>query len=78
MDVMMEWQPIETAPMRGTEILLWAPKFDGPYYGRYEGKDWWVPDDPLNKPWTQLITPPTHWMPLPEPPLDKETEETEE
>jgi hypothetical protein len=91
----MSWQPIETAPKDGTEIMLFAPVqiFQGkptservtlghwlheePYIhehrdlqGRFvdqdesEGYDGWLS-------WDGGFTeenPPTHWMPLPEPP----------
>jgi hypothetical protein len=63
---MSEWQPIETAPKDGTEILAW----DGSVRTTAV---WWVP----GKQWS-LVSPgeyaedsevwPTHWMPLPEPP----------
>jgi hypothetical protein len=55
------WQPIETAPKDGTEILvLEREKKDisyVAYYSKFEG--WTVPYDEVD---------PTHWMPLPEPP----------
>lgn len=59
-----QWQPIETAPKDGTEILvfdagaifisLW---FTDPDRGE---QGWW--DNGIVEP------PPTHWMPLPDPP----------
>lgn len=59
---MSEWQPIETAPKDGTEILVFD---DGAYIVTpwIEGDDqsgWW--DNGFMDP------PPTHWMPLPAPP----------
>lgn len=70
------WQPIETAP-KDRRILVWSPTF----YGRAVGAKW-EPDTYSNRPrpWWQLDDyrlcgvimcrekPPTHWMPLPEPP----------
>jgi len=70
-----QWQPIETAPKDGTEILLYRPlagKTHDPIIGIYRG----VPRD--NGCWEETIPPgmsgenytsgfckPTHWMPLP-------------
>ena len=58
------WQPIETAPRDGTEILAW----DGigmKFAWRYEGR--WIYDIDMESPY---LTPwhPTHWQPLPSPP----------
>lgn len=54
------WRPIGTAPLNGTEILVWDSM-------RFADVAYW---DPLSLRWTngdhQLT--PTHWMPLPEPP----------
>ena len=60
---MSEWQPIETAPRDGSEILLFAR---GPYKDDYRGVGQWSEqrNDWL---WSFAIRP-THWMPLPEPP----------
>ncbi len=60
----MTWQPIETAPKDGTEVLVW----DGygvkiawwEPYRRTTGGVWFYDGD--NYTW------PTHWMPLPEEP----------
>lgn len=83
---MTEWQPIETAPKDGTEIVLcrgdrvscgrWFdavyPKepiiVDGEYYGMEETGEvidacWMSIDGGFSE-----EDPPTHWMPLPEPP----------
>jgi hypothetical protein len=71
---MTDWQPIETAPKDGTNILLWCPLPGSGYaivgichtttrangdkvpvwLDAYEGED---------------IYQPSHWMPLPEPPI---------
>jgi hypothetical protein len=65
----MEWQPIETAPKDGTDVLLWVP--DGTYFslmmtGSYEGEDMGWCDNARGSPGFD----PTHWMPLPPPPTE--------
>ena len=65
------WQPIETAPLDGTPILLWP----------YEPQDFWAGHAPQEvclgfncldvgwfNPEQHCTFEPTHWMPLPEPP----------
>ena len=68
----MEWQPIETAPKNGTDIILRVDdyaiegRFVATIYGGYwakislnsHGCGCCSSEDPN----------PTHWMPLPEPP----------
>lgn len=71
---MADWQPIESAPKDGTEIIAW---------GMMRGDYGYTPDEPTwtgvrwtNAQW-QVTKPtarhfagftPTHWTPLPEPP----------
>lgn len=83
---MSEWQPIDTAPRDGTEILLFGAcgcrvgyfdtEFNDEPYGTRPYSGWWSfegeisPEFPA---WRDLDVieaknPPTHWMPLPEPP----------
>ena len=66
----MEWQPIETAPKDGTEILLFC---DGPF--KDIGLCYWR-DDHVMTGWTWGLEQPfnfaTHWMPLPAPPSNAE------
>ena len=70
----MKWQPIETAPKDGEEVLMFARGTLGLEYfsvGQYAKADpafgtvdgWF---------WTFAIRP-THWMPLPEPPSEART-----
>jgi hypothetical protein len=61
---MNEWQPIETAPRDGMEILLFARGQHNDDYmsmGQWseQSKDWF---------WSFAIRP-THWMPLPDQPI---------
>jgi len=61
------WQPIETAPKDGTEILLYASA-----WGLSDiGLCYWR-DDRVMTGWTwgceQPFKFPTHWMPIPEAP----------
>jgi hypothetical protein len=63
---MNEWQPIETAPTGRNEVLVFVPKpkrtHDFIVQARnLTGSQWWV---------TGIgEIHPTHWMPLPPPPL---------
>lgn len=66
------WQPIATAPMDGTEVLIgltntWV------FAARWiEGEGWYeVNNDPTDH-WGQQWYP-THWMHFPNPPTRKET-----
>lgn len=64
------WQPIETAPKDGTTVIAYRPTkpphiegmhwSEGCWYWSYDGDG---PDG--------YAVPPTHWMPLPSPPLTK-------
>lgn len=64
----MEWQPIETAPMDGSWVLLWDN-------GRCVIGKWqqivgsyWAWDANASGAPAYEIEGPTHWMPLPDPP----------
>ena len=63
---MMEWQPIETAPMNDTNILIWdGEQVSIAYYDQNE--DVWIGlyCEEINGPTWETFK---CWMPLPEPP----------
>ena len=77
---MSEWQPIETAPTDGSNVLcghfVFSPADNGNVamwiaetYCSVEGK-WQLSgfDDSINLSRRGRYKPPTHWMPLPAPP----------
>ena len=66
----MEWQPISTAPLDGTEFDVWCPEPGGgyrvanAYWSTVDAKwQWQGQGDRM-----QWAHQPTHWMPLPTPP----------
>lgn len=66
----MTWQPIETAPKDGTQVLLWR---DETIVGRWQIDDrrpYWTGGDIYWRGvrWCRDHNP-THWQPLPEPPV---------
>lgn len=77
----MTWQPIETAPRDGTEVLVWCSRNNEMYVCVYYKK---ADDDKAPSPWLyavsdyyqtdpyHVVSNPTHWMPLPPPPGDDE------
>jgi hypothetical protein len=76
---MTEWQPIETAPKDGTEILLFTTYLADEYYDEtfstVQIGSWDFGHDTVEAIWRRpagwacvKIGEPTHWMPLPEPP----------
>lgn len=60
----MPWQPIETAPKDGENILLGINLG----YLMYAQSSFWLADKWADWDWRK----PTHWMPLPEPPEDED------
>lgn len=67
----MEWQPIETAPRNGTEVLLalkesthsilnWNSRRIFIGYFQAQGNDWIIDGR-----WATAHLTPSHWMPLP-------------
>ena len=63
----MGWQPIETAPKDGRNVLLFCPRAQD--YG-YNGIRLTWRKDGCWQGANNSLWPPTHWMPLPEPPTD--------
>lgn len=71
----MEWQPIETAPKDGTQVLLirWVP--DTRRHGWMDIDRWATKEE--GRGWVGFgsfnpeFWPATHWMPLPAPPTTK-------
>lgn len=75
------WQPIETAPKDGSRILVYQPPNMWRRHPASTGEReefiqvvyWHQPGNPeRNGFWTPTIRP-THWMPLPDPPLARAT-----
>lgn len=73
----MKWQPIETAPKDGSRIMLgnkfgvWMADWRSVYQSGYRPDNPWASamlnhDHIKYRP--AAYWPPTHWMPLPEPP----------
>ncbi len=68
-----DWQPIETAPKDGDDILVWGPGLCCLVVG-------WDDSGDLDFPWATLDGPKyfdkafTHWMPLPRPPENEGTQ----
>jgi hypothetical protein len=84
---MMEWQPIETAPKDGRDVILWHPQF-GICVGHFDAAtaDWWAiylwpqrMNNPCKEGWFSPFIESdgsegvecSHWMPLPPPPVAK-------
>jgi hypothetical protein len=72
----MNWQPIETAPKDGTQLLLWEQYDAEPFIGYWHGRrDRWAAsttyyDTDGNACVVDRVCSDgvTHWMPLPPPP----------
>jgi hypothetical protein len=57
---MGDWQPIDAAPMDGTEVLVWDGDHHWLAVWRCHEDVWWSMGEG--------VVFPTHWMPLPPPP----------
>ena len=65
-----EWQPIETAPKDGTDILVMTGETMHVvrWINIHGDFDYWAVDDNKHGPFTLRGKAPTNWMPLPDPP----------
>lgn len=65
---MAEWQPIETAPKDGIDIIVSdsGELVSVAFWDKDEGK--WL-DSMNHNGYDHATRNPTHWMPLPEPPM---------
>lgn len=78
----MKWEPIETAPQNGTQVLLFG-KLDGEIHGDFGDPVICVGSKPHgqwyldNTDCYAVYCEPTHWMPLPLPPQDQRQDEEE-
>ena len=65
-----EWQPIETAPKDGTDILVMTGETMHVvrWINIHGDFDYWAVDDNKHGPFTLRGKAPTHWIQLPEPP----------
>jgi hypothetical protein len=72
-----DWQPIDTAPMDGTPIIVWPPSWRGvTSCARYDDdrhsrapRPYWHRGDALNIT-NSRTNPPTHWRPCLEGPIE--------
>lgn len=55
------WRPIASAPRDGTKVLCWS-RDSGCFIARFDGTYWLVG--------IGAIVEPTHWMPLPDGPVE--------
>lgn len=68
---MSEWEPITTAPT-GERVLVYGAKRLQWAVAEYTDKDGWEVESCSDR---YSIYPPTHWMPLPEPPSSRTSEQ---
>lgn len=67
---MSEWQPIESAPTKPDDVLLYCADTGEQFVGfpRGDGRTWRTALTPV----CEVMCEPTHWMPLPPPPKEGE------
>lgn len=74
---MSEWQPMETAPLDGTKVLLWIATGEHEvaeyvrtayeHFVKVEGTEFYRSEKAEHTYWNTSTTP-LAWMPLPDPP----------
>lgn len=60
---MSGWQPIETAPDTGEEVIVWGGRYSHPTVRQADGQWWRMAQH------DGMQSAPTHWMPLPPAPV---------
>ena len=71
---MSEWQPIETAPKDGTEIMLWRGDWPCPIFAYWDDLTdpdrgfWSACESILGDAMDGMVEDPSHWMSFPTPP----------
>lgn len=67
----MEWQPIDTAPKDGTELLVYCDvRYPEYYHAQYSYGIWRLVHVGDYASGSELEDEPTHWMPLPPAPTE--------
>jgi hypothetical protein len=78
----MAWKPIETAPKTSKAILVWVPENKCTFCvtwaalgsgGSRESGGWGI----FGGGWRDMVQRPSHWMPLPEPPIELQEQSNE-
>lgn len=67
----MEWQDINTAPKDGTRILISSGRGISAVEWLDNEIEYWHVDDNKHGPFALRGSAPTHWMPLPKPPVEE-------
>lgn len=65
--VRADWQPIETAPKDGTRVLVADENVWMAVARNWPCNGYWIEDAASG----MRLNPPTHWMPLPSPPVQE-------
>jgi len=65
---LMDWQPIETAPKDGTDILVFSSELSEQFVCKYDRKWVYAQSVAFEEKIFFIVENPTYWMPLPKPP----------